>query len=137
MPPKPKTRLELDQLAVDASGNLVLLEIKVASGSAQTVYYAPFQLLQNAWEWHRALNAVRGSIQELLDVRMHLGLSPPDVPPMAGGLRVVIAFGEDERSTEVKRRYSKVLGIANRWLPADVPPIETWCLKRGEPVQVP
>ena len=63
MPPEPKTRLELDQLAVDSSGSLVLLEIKEASASAQTVYYAPLQLLQNVWEWHRALTTVRGSVQ--------------------------------------------------------------------------
>lgn len=137
MPPLQKTRLELDQLAVDSTGKLVLLEIKEASAAAQTVYYAPFQLLQNVWEWHRALNTVRSSVQELLDARTGLGLSPPDVSPITGTLRAVIAFGEDSRSTEVKRRYCEVLGIANRFLPADVPPIETWCLKGGKPVQVP
>ena len=136
MPPQQKTRLELDQLAVDSTGNLVLLEIKEASASAQTVYYAPFQLLQNVWEWHRALNTVRSSVQELLDARIDLGLSPPDVPPITGGLRAMIAFGEDTRSTEVKRRYCEVMHIANRLLPSDVPPIETWCLKGGEPVPV-
>ena len=50
MPPQQKTRLELDQLAVDSSGNLVLVEIKDTSSSAETIYYAPFQLLQNVWE---------------------------------------------------------------------------------------
>ena len=137
MPPQQKTRLELDQLAVDSSGNLVLVEIKEASASAQTVYYAPFQLLQNVWEWHRALHTVRSSVQELLDARMGLGLSPLNVPPITGTLRAVIAFGDDTRSTEVKRRYREVLRIADRFLPADVTPIETWCLNGGEPVQVP
>ena len=136
MPPKPTKRLELDQLAVDSSGNLVLVEIKDASASAKTVYYAPFQLLQNTWEWHRALHTVRSSVQELIDARVGLGLSPPDVPPITGTLRAVLAFGEDMRSAEVKRRYCEVLGIVNRFLPADVPPIETWCFKCGEPVQV-
>ena len=46
MPPDPKDRLKLDQLAVDSAGNLVLLELKDASGSSSEVYYAPFQLLQ-------------------------------------------------------------------------------------------
>ena len=137
MPPKPTTRHELDQLAVDSSGNLVLVEIKDASASAEKVSYAPFQLLKNVWEWHRALNTVRSSVQELLDARMGLGLSPPDVPPITGTLRAVIAFGKDTRSAEVKQRYCEVLHIANRFLPADVPPIETWCLRGGEPVQVP
>ena len=63
MPPKGKTRLKIDQLAVDPAGNLVLLEIKDASGSASGVYYAPFQLLQNVWEWQRALPTVRDSLQ--------------------------------------------------------------------------
>ena len=67
MPPNPKDRLKLDQLAVDPAGNLVLLELKDASGSSSEVYYAPFQLLQNAWEWHQALNGVRRSLQDLLD----------------------------------------------------------------------
>ena len=136
MPPEPKTRLELDQLAVDSAGNLVLLEIKKASSSAQTVYYAPFQLLQNVWEWHRALNTVRSSVQELLDARVELGLSPRGVPPVAGGIRAVVGFGEDEPRGEVRRRYSKVLRISNRLLPADVPPIETWSLAHGQPAQV-
>ncbi|MDE0450946.1 MAG: hypothetical protein OXI90_04155 [Gammaproteobacteria bacterium] len=137
MPPKPKTRLELDQLAVDALGNLVLIEIKDATASQQTVYYAPFQLLQNVWEWHRALIAVRASVQELLDARIELGLSPSNVPPITGGLRAVIAFGEEECSKEVKRRYSEVLCIVNELLPADVRPIETWSLVHGRPVQAP
>ena len=136
MPPEPRTRLELDQLAVDSAGNLVLPEIKKASSSAQTVCYAPFQLLQNVWEWHRALNTVRSSIQELLDARVELGLSPRGVPPVAGGIRAVVGFGEDEPRGEVRRRYSKVLRISNRLLPADVPPIETWSLAHGQPAQV-
>ena len=136
MPSKPKTRLELDQLAVDSSGNLVLLEIKKASAIAPTVYSAPYQLLQNVWEWHRALNTVRSSVQELLDARVELGLSPRGVPPIAGGIRAVVGFGEDERSVEVRRRYSEVLRIADRLLPADVPPIETWSLAHGRPAQM-
>ena len=137
MPPKWKTRLELDQLAVDGSGNLVLVEIKDASASAQSVYYAPFQLLQMVWEWNRALNSVRSSVQELLDARKELGLSPPDVPPISGGIRAAVAFGEDSRSNEVKRRYGEVLCIVNRLMPDDVPPIETWSLAHGSPIPVP
>ena len=65
-----------------------------------------------------------------------MGLSPRGVPPIAGGVRAVVGFGEDERSVEVTRRYSKVLQIANRLLPADVPPIETWSLAHGQPAQM-
>ena len=73
MPSDPKDSLKLDQIAVDPDGNLVLLEIKDASGSSSKVYYAPFQVLQNVWEWHFALDAVRGSLQELLDMRWSCG----------------------------------------------------------------
>lgn len=138
MPPKSKTRLELDHLAVDSAGNLVLLEIKEASRSASPpLYYAPFQLLQNVWEWHRALDTVRSSVQELLDARVELGLSPGGVPPISGGIRAVVGFGDDEwMSEEVEQRYLQVLSIANQFLPDGVDPIETWCLEHEKPVRM-
>ena len=136
MPPEPKSRLKLDALAVDPEGKLVLLEIKDASGSQAEVYYAPFQLLQNVWEWHRALPAVRGSVQELLDMRVELGLTPGGVPRIAGGIRAAVGFGEDERSEPVRQRYVKVLGIVNALLPPGVASIETWIFKGGQPVRL-
>jgi len=136
MPPKGKTRLKIDQLAVDSAGNLVLLEIKDASGSASEVYYAPFQLLQNVWEWQRALPAVRGSLQKLLDARVELGLTPGGVPRLTGGVRAAIGFGADERSERVRSRYSEVLGIANAQLPPGVSSIETWAFMNGEPIRM-
>ena len=134
MPPREKTRLKIDQLAVDPAGNLVLLEIKDASGSASEVYYAPFQLLQNIWEWQRALPAVRDPLQGLLDARVELGLTPCGVPPITGGVRAAIGFGADERSERVRSRYSEVLGIVNAQLPRGVSPIETWALVNGGPI---
>ena len=134
MPPKQKVSLKLDQLAIDTAGNLVLLEIKDASGTAAEVYYAPFQILQNVWEWHYALHAVRSSLQELLDARVEFGLVPGNVPPINGGIRAAVGFGKDDRSDEVKSRYAKVLCIANQYLPTGVSPIETWCLAREKPV---
>ena len=137
MPPDPKDRLKLDQLAVDPAGNLVLVEIKNASGSSSKVYYAPFQLLQNVWEWHCALDAVRDSLQELLDARVHLGLTAAEASPLAGGIRAAVGFGEDGRSEEVRRRYAQVLAIANAHLPPGVAPIETWVLAEGrEPARI-
>ena len=117
MPPLQKTRLELDQLAVDSTGKTGALgdQGSVRGGADGLLRSVPASA--NVWEWHRALNTVRSSVQELLDARMGLGLSPPDVPPITGTLRAVIAFGEDSRSTEVKRRYCEVLGIANRFYP--------------------
>ena len=131
MPPDPKDRLKLDQLALDPAGNLVLVEIKDASGSSPEVYYAPFQLLQNVWEWHFALDAVRGSLQELLDARAELGLTSEDAPPVTGGIRAAVGFGDDVRSEEVRGRYAQVLAIANGHLPPGVAAIETWVLAKG------
>ena len=135
MPPKGKTRLKIDQLAVDSAGNLVLLEIKDASGSASEVYYAPFQLLQNVWEWQRALPSVRDSVQELLDARVELGLTPGGVPRITGGFRAAVGFGADERNEEVRSRYSEVLRIVNALLPPGVS-IETWTIVNGKPIRI-
>ena len=137
MPPAPKDRLKLDQLAVDPAGNLVLAEIKDASGSREEIYYAPFQLLQNVWEWHFALDAVRDSLQELIEARVELRLTPADVPVVTGGIRAAVGFGDDTRSDEVRERYAQVLAIANAHLPPGVAAIETWVLARGRsPVRI-
>lgn len=136
LPPKGKTRLKIDQLAVDSAGNLVLLESKDASGSASEVYYAPYQILQNVWEWQRALPAVRNSVQELLEARVGLGLTPGGVPRITGGVRAAIGFGADERSERVRSRYSEVLGIVNAQLPPGVSSIETWAFVNGEPIRI-
>ena len=135
-PPKPKTRLKLDALAVDPEGKLVLLEVKDASGSEGEVYYSPFQVLQNVWEWHCALNVVRASLQSLLDARVALGLTPDSAPRISGGLRAAIGFGADERRDEVRSRYLEVLGIVDALLPPGVPSIETWALANGKPVRL-
>ena len=136
-PPKKKEQLELDQIAVDSTGNLVLVEIKDASASKPSgVYYAPFQLLHNVWEWYCALDAVRSSLNELLKVRKDLKLTCDHAPQIVGGIRAAIGFGVDGRSEEVKRRYAEVLCVANAHLPPDVPPIETWTLVHGQPSRV-
>ncbi len=45
----PAAGREVDQLAIDADGRLVLLELKDALSRSPAVYYAPFQLLQYVW----------------------------------------------------------------------------------------
>ena len=117
---------ELDQIAVDSKGNLVLVELKDAATSG--VYYAPLQLLQYVWEWHNALEAVRSSLQKLLNTRVALGLTPACAPPITGGIRAAIGFGIDCRSKEVRRRYDIVLNVVNAYLPPGVLRIETWSL---------
>ena len=130
---------ELDQIAVDSKGNLVLVELKHATASE--VYYAPLQLLQYIWEWHNALDAVRSSVQELLDARVALGLTPVCAPRITGGIRAAVGFGIDCRSKEVKRRYDIVLNVVNAHLPPNVPRIQTWTLPNTSgqirPVPVP
>ena len=101
------------------------------------VYYAPFQLLQNVWEWHSALDNARGSVQELYDVRVDLGMARAGAPPLTGGVRPAVGFGTDGRSPEVRRRYAQVLEIANAHLPRGVRPIETWMLAEDRtPVRI-
>ena len=116
--------------------NLVLLEIKDAFGSASEVYYAPFQLLQNVWEWQRALPAVSNSVQELLDARVGLGLTPGGVPRITGGVRAAIGFGTDERSETVRSRHLEVLSIVNAQLLPGVSSIETWAFVNGELIRM-
>lgn len=117
--------VELDQLAVDSRGRLVLIELKDASKRTGDMYYAPFQLLQYVWVWYDALDAVRDGVQALIDARFDVGLTPR-VPRLSGGLRPVIGFGRDDRSPEVKRRYDVVLKVVNKHLPRGVPKVETW-----------
>ena len=138
LPRTPKYRLKLDQIAVDPTGNLVLLEVKDAvSATASEVYYAPFQILQNVWEWHCALDALRDSVQELHDVRVKLDMTPSGAPPMTGGIRPVVGFGDDRRSLKVRERYAEALRIAKAHLPRAVPAIETWMLADGgEPLRL-
>ena len=127
-----KSGKELDQLAIDQKGHLVLIELKGKKSSAD--YYTPFQLLQYGWAWHRALKvkAVRDNLQTLIDARVAVGLTPPDVSRLTGGIRAAIGLGRDTRTPEVKRRYGAVLDIVNQHLPPDVDPIETWeCVDTG------
>ena len=75
----PRRGRELDQLAVDPVGRLVLLELKDGSKNDAEVYYSPLQLLQYIWEWHTALEAVRGDLQSVIDARVAVKLTPRDV----------------------------------------------------------
>ena len=104
----------------------MLIELKDAKKRNAEVYYAPFQLLQYIWEWYSALEAVRSDPQALIDARVAVGLTPPDVPILTGGMRASVGFGADNRSLEVKRRYGKVLEVVNRHLSNGMGPIETW-----------
>ena len=119
---------EVDQLAVDAEGRLVLIELKSASATPSAVYYAPFQLLQYIWEWHHALPLVVAQLQKLIDARAELGLSHVPGHRLTGDLRAAVCFDRDIGSEQVKARYDRVLEVVNGHLPEGVPKIETWTM---------
>ena len=120
---------KLDRLAVDPEGHLVLLELKNAGAGPASVFYSPYQLLHYVWEWHSALETVRPQLQDLIDARVALGLTPAGVPKLTGMVRPALGFGPDRRSAEVKRRYAEVLRVVNQYLPPEVSPIETWVIE--------
>ena len=127
----PQVGNKLDRLAVDPEGRLVVLELKNAGAGPASVFYSPYQLLHYMWEWHSALESVRPQLQDLINARVELGLTPPPVPRLTGGIRPAMGFGADRRSAEVKRRYAEVLRIVNQHLPPEVSPIETWIIEDG------
>lgn len=126
--PVGKVGAELDQLAIDPDGRLVLIELKHAGASPGSVYYAPLQLLQYAHEWAVGLEDVRDDLRSLIDARKELGLSPPHLPELGRGIRTVIGFGPDIRSPRVRARFEQVRAIVNQHLPAAASPIEVWAM---------
>lgn len=128
--PPPNRAAKLDRLAVDGEGRLVLLELKDGAASAG-LYYAPLQLLQYVWEWHRALESLREGLEALRLARVELGLSPLEIPGISGGIRPVLAWGEGSPRAEVGRRLRQVLAVANRHRPAGVGEMEIWGLRGG------
>ena len=127
----PEAGNKVDRLAVDPEGRLVLLELKNAGAGSASVFYSPYQLLHYVWEWHSALESVRPQLQALIYARVELGVTPPPVPRLTGGVRPAMGFGADRRSVEVKRRYAEVLRVVNQHLPPEVSPIETWVIEDG------
>ena len=133
--PAPSTTgTKVDQLAVDPEGRLVLLELKDAAKSSREVYYSPFQLLQYVWEWNDVLEAIRSNLQAVIYARVEVGLTPVGLPPLEGGIRAAVGFGADQRSLEVRRRYTLTLDVVNRYFPDNIAPIETWAINESGPV---
>ena len=126
---KPEIKGEkVDQLAIDQQGRLVIIELKDGSKRSSNVFYAPFQLLQYVWAWHRALKvkAVRDNLQRVINARLELGLTDALSSQFKDGIRAAVCFGRDTRSDGVKRSYGQVLEVVNRHLPPSVAEIETW-----------
>jgi hypothetical protein len=133
-PAAPKGSNELDQLAVDPEGRLVLVELKAASSGEVAV--APLQALRYVWEWHAALDAVLPALRALLTARRAVGLVPESTPDLTGALRAVVAWADGSPSAEVQRRLCDVKRVVDAHLPDDVGEIEVWSLPDGRPVRV-
>ena len=85
----PTAGRKLDQFAVYPKGQLVLVELKDTSGGTASVFYTPIQLLHYVWEWHNALQSVRSGLQDLIDTRVELGMTP-NPPRLTGGIRAAV-----------------------------------------------
>ena len=133
-PGEPRRANEVDQLGIDASGRLVLVELK--HGRASDLATAPLQVLRYTWEWHAAVESLVPSLVALWDARRALGLLANEVPPPRGEIRVVLAWGEMEPSPEMSRRLTRVLDITDTYLPPGVSPIEVWTMASGRPTRV-
>jgi predicted DNA-binding WGR domain protein len=71
----PPIASELDFLALDASGQLVCIELK-RSKNASGIYWGPLQAGLYRDAFRRALPAIRGSMQNLIRQKLSLGLLP-------------------------------------------------------------
>jgi len=130
----PKAANELDILAVDCAGALVLVEIKY--GRASTLYYAPLQALRYAWEWSQVVKTLLPEVQDLITAKQQLGLLPSNLPPLTGALRVAVAWGDEPPSPEVVGRTTRVRDALKPHLPPGVPDIELWAINNGHPCPV-
>jgi hypothetical protein len=132
-PAAPKGANELDQLAIDDAGRLVLVELKDARASE--VVTAPLQALRYVWEWHADVASLLPSLNALLAARLRVGLLPPGTPALDGRLRAAIAWGEGSPSAEVLRRMHEVKAVVDAHLPLGVEEIEVWALREGRPLR--
>jgi len=131
-----KVSCEVDQIGVDASGALVLAELKDSRANPVSVYGAPLQVLQYVHEWALHLPAVTAQVQALVDARAASGLAAQALPRLSGRLRPAICFTDDKRSDEVRSRFEEVLAAANAKLPAGVERIEVWKMGNGKPERI-
>lgn len=90
-PDAPKAANEVDQLAVDTCGRLVVVELKHATGTG--FYYAPWQVLRYAWEWAEAVDDVCSEIEDLIMSKQSLGLLSTEISSFQPKLRVAGSMG--------------------------------------------
>ena len=129
---------ELDQLAVDRDGSLVLVEIKVAEKAKPSDIKQLSDYIEE-WDWALRQSKVREDLQKdlqnLIDARKKLGLTPQDVPcpDLDRPIRAAICFGSEGLS-KIKSDFYEKLDAVNARLPKGVNPIEIWKLdKEGPP----
>ena len=129
-------RLAVDQLAVDHDGSLVLVEIKVAEKAKESDVT---QLSDYIEGWNGALQQpkVREDLQNLIDTRKKLGLTPQNVPclDLDRPIRAAICFG-NEGLSNVKSVFYEALDAVNA-RPSTGVKIETWKLdEEGRPCRL-
>ncbi len=129
---------EIDQLAIDPAGRLVLIELKDAgrAGNQDSIVDAPLQLLQYVHEWANAFDTVRDQLARVIRARVELGLAPPETPTLAGGIRPVLAFGTAQPRASTRARLDAVREVANRHLPVGASPMELWAMDHDGPVRL-
>jgi hypothetical protein len=132
LPVRP-VRNNRDQLAVDAAGRLVVVELKHAQSGAG-LYFGPLQLLRYLHEDAARLDDLLPALQRLLEQKRRMTLVAPG-PDLCRPVRPVLAWGEGMPSPEVQRRTRLVLEAANHHLPAETRPIEVWHQPGGRPVR--
>jgi hypothetical protein len=134
---KPPTRLggELDLLAVDRAGRLLVIEVKpgsalsgIAWSPLQVTFYA--ELLR---EWATAVGdeVARATLTRMLDHRVQLGLTDHPLRPLGAPLEIVpvIAIGGDVRPAATERLSAVQSALAREgcaW-----PNLEIWRVRPG------
>ena len=132
----PSTRIasnEVDQLAIDPKGRVVLVELKHGRGS--DAYHAPLQVLRYAHEWSTALATIMPDLERLIAARQSLAMTPDNLPEVRSELRLVIAFGQVHPSAEVLCRLRRIVSEVEPYLPSGAAIIEIWSLCRAGSTQ--
>lgn len=127
----PSPGLEVDVLALDGAGRLLVIEAKPA-GELKGITFSPAQVLVYARLFRRLLGEPGAAevLGRMLDDRVAVGLTeaastptpPVDIVP-------VVAIGAGARSPVALERLAAVAdALAEVWEASDVAPLEVWML---------